>query len=215
MKYKAAIFDLDGTVLNTFEDIKGSVNRSLGRCGLPLKTDYEIKQMIGMGVDEFINAAMPADTPETLRRDFRRVFIEEYTSHQDEFTCPFEGIAPMLKSLSAAGIKTAVVSNKDEPLVIGLCEKHFDGLFDLVIGSRPGIPKKPAPDLVYIALDSLSVGKNEAVYIGDTEFDIDTAKNSGTDCIAVLWGFRTKEQLVSCGAKNFADTPERLIEMIK
>ena len=214
MSYKAAVFDLDGTVLDTFTDIKGSVNRSLSRCGLPLKTDYEIRMMIGMGVDEFIAAAMPPDTPDAKRAEFHRVFAEEYSAHQSDFTAPYAGIREALAVLRENGVKIAVASNKDEQFVVGLCEKHFPGVFDLAIGSRPGLRKKPEPDLVYAALGALGVGKKDAVYIGDSEFDVITAKNAGVDGIAVLWGFRDKKQLWDSGARVFAADAGELTGLI-
>ena len=214
MKFTLAIFDLDGTLLNTLEDLVRCTNYALSVNALPVRKAMEVRQFTGNGIHTLIERAVPAGTDEkTLQKVFGD-FTENYREHCMDNTCPYHGIIDLLKNLKKRGIKLAVISNKADFAVQDLCSRFFPGIFDAVYGERPDIRRKPAPDAVNEVLQSLKVEKSAAVYIGDSEVDVETAKNAGLDLISVLWGFREKENLISCGAKNFAANMEELENLI-
>lgn len=214
MRYELVIFDLDGTILDTLEDLAESVNFALGKNGLPLRKKEEVRQFLGNGIRRLIALSVPEGTPLELSDRVFADFFAHYKVHLADKTAPYPGISELIGDLRSAGIKTAVISNKADEAVLSLCEKYFGGLFDCVMGERQGIRRKPAPDSVYSAAKSLGVPKEKILYIGDSEVDIETAANAGIDLIAVSWGFRDKALLQKCGAKVIADSPKEIYDRI-
>ena len=207
MKYQVAIFDLDGTLLDTLEDLADSTNHIMRSFGHPERTLKEVRCFVGNGIRKLIERSAPKDTPtEEIDRMFD-AFKEYYGAHCAEKTKPYDGIMDLLDNLQKQGVKLAVVSNKADYAVKALCEQYFPGYFDEAVGERVGIARKPAPDTVNEVLKNLQMDKSQAVYIGDSEVDVQTAKNAEMDCIAVDWGFRDKEVLEEAGAKTIVSTP--------
>ena len=206
MKAELVIFDLDGTILNTVEDLNGSLNYVLERYGLPLRTVTETARFLGNGIRRLIELGagegVPAETLDAMFADFK----VHYGAHCLDRTRPYEGIPELIAALRAAGRKTAVVSNKADFAVQELVERFFPGLFDIAVGEREGIRRKPSPDSVNEVLDRLGVSREKAVYVGDSEVDIATAKNAEMDCLSVAWGFRTEENLRNSGATAIVRT---------
>lgn len=214
MKYKLAIFDLDGTILDTLEDLADAVNYALRECGCPLRTIEEVRRFVGNGIRKLIERAVPAGLTEEEINRVHQIFSAYYQEHCADKTRPYEGILPLLKRLQAAGCLTAVVSNKADVAVQPLCQQYYEGLFDYAIGEREGIRRKPAPDAVQEVLRRLKIDAGEAVYIGDSEVDIQTAANAGLESIIVTWGFRDRAYLESQGGRRFVDRPEEIAEII-
>lgn len=210
MKYKLVIFDLDGTILDTLEDLADAVNHALTECGYPLRTIEEVRRFVGNGIRKLIERAVPAGLPEGEIDRVHRIFSAYYQEHCADKTRPYEGILPLLERLRAAGCLTAVVSNKADVAVQPLCQRYYDGLFDYAVGEREGIRRKPAPDAVEEVLIRLRAEAAEAVYIGDSEVDIQTAENAGLDSIIVTWGFRDRAFLESQGGRQLVDRPEEI-----
>lgn len=210
MNYKAAIFDMDGTILNTLDDLADATNRALEKNSLPLRTIGEVRDFVGNGIRKLIERAVPAGTALTVIDKVNDDFSAYYAKHCADRTQPYEGIAAMLASLRSAGIKTAVVSNKDDYAVQTLARVYFPAVFDAVAGVRSGIRKKPAPDTVFEVMKRLSVEKAVCVYIGDSEVDIETAENAGIPCISVAWGFKGRPFLEEHNAQKIVDTVSQL-----
>ena len=207
MKYQLAIFDLDGTLLNTLEDLADSTNYIMQKFGYPQRTLKEVRNFVGNGIRKLLERSAPVGTPaEEIDRMFEQ-FKEYYGAHCADKTKPYDGIMELLDALKEQGIKLAVVSNKADYAVKSLCEQYFPGVFDEAVGERAGIARKPAPDTVNEVLKNLQIDKALAVYIGDSEVDVQTAKNAEMDCIAVDWGFRDKEVLEEAGAETIVSTP--------
>lgn len=216
MKYKLAIFDMDGTILNTLEDLTDSVNHILTIHDYPIRTINEVKSFLGNGILRLIQLAVPENaniSTETLNSLYNE-FIEYYKIHNQDKTTAYDGVKELIIQLKSVGYKTAVVSNKVDVAVKQLCIKYFDGLFDYSVGERTGIQKKPAPDSVVEVLNKLQVANTDAVYIGDSEVDIATAKNSKMDSIIVSWGFREKDFLYSMGAATIVDSPDEIRKLL-
>lgn len=210
MKYKLAIFDLDGTILDTLEDLADAVNYALGEHGYPQRTIEEVRRFVGNGIRKLIERAVPTGLTQEEISKVHQTFSAYYQKHCADKTRPYEGIVPLLQRLRAAGCLTAVVSNKADAAVQPLCQQYFEGLFDYAVGEKAGINRKPAPDAVLEVLRCLGVEKMDAVYIGDSEVDIQTAANAGLDSIIVTWGFRDRAYLESQGGRRFADRPEEI-----
>ena len=210
MRYPAVIFDMDGTVLNTLEDLLTSLNLTLDEFGLPRRDLGEMRHFVGNGMRYQIECgAGPGAAPEKID-EMLPVYVKNYQVHGAEKTRPYEGVPEMIRRLRAAGCKTAVVSNKNDAAVRRLSDLYFPGLFDVSVGEREGIRKKPAPDSVNEVLQKLGVSRQEAVYVGDSEVDVQTAENAGLDLIAVGWGFRTREELLESGAKRIFSSPQEV-----
>jgi phosphoglycolate phosphatase len=210
MRYPAVIFDMDGTVLNTLEDLLTSLNLTLDEFGLPRRDLGEMRHFVGNGMRYQIECgAGPGIPPEKIDR-MLPVYVKNYAVHGAEKTRPYEGVPELIGRLRAAGCKTAVVSNKNDAAVRRLADLYFPGLFDVSVGEREGIRKKPAPDSVNEVLQKLGVSRQEAVYVGDSEVDVQTAENAGLDLIAVGWGFRTREELLESVAKRIFSSPQEV-----
>ncbi len=211
MKYTLVIFDLDGTILDTLEDLTDGVNYALTECGYPVRTIDEVRSFVGNGIRKLIERALPSGTPEAEIDRVHGIFSPYYKAHCDVKTKPYDGIPALLRKLRDAGIRTTVLSNKGDFAVQPLVQQYFPDLFTLALGERPGVPRKPAPDAVFEILGRLGVDKSDAVYIGDSDVDIETAQNAGLPCISVDWGFRDRMQLTEAGARVIVSSPEELL----
>lgn len=210
MKYSAIVFDLDGTLTDTLEDLKDSVNYALKEFGFPERNIDEIRSFVGNGVRRLIYLSVPENTSDETAEKCLDVFKEYYKEHSLVKTKPYDGIVPMLQSLKNQGIKTAVVTNKMYEAAQDIVRIFFDGLIDVTVGQVDGIAQKPQPDGIYTALEKLGVSKENAVYVGDSEVDCMTARNAGMPCIGVTWGFRSKEVLLENGADHIINSPEEI-----
>jgi len=214
MKYKLAIFDLDGTLLDTLEDLADSANYVMRSFGHPERTLADVRSFVGNGIRKLLERSAPKNTPsEEIDRMFE-LFKEYYGVHCADKTKPYDGIMELLEKLKKQNIKLAVVSNKADYAVKALCEQYFCGYFDEVVGERVGIARKPAPDTVLEVLKNLQVEKSQAVYIGDSEVDVQTAQNAKMDCIAVDWGFRDVDVLKEAGAETIVSTQAELLKYL-
>lgn len=248
MNYKAVIFDMDGTILNTLDDLRVAMNYALEQCGH--RADWPnsvVRLFFGSAVDAAIRRALamevgaseeeilvigttppaevdPADigrydgsafgvTAEEVAR-IKEIYMPYYAAHCNDLTGPYAGIPETIKALRAAGVKTAVVSNKPDVAVQRLADEVFPGLFDVSIGELPQMRRKPAPDMTQKAMDVLGVTAAESVYIGDTEIDMLTAQNVNLPCISVTWGFRSREFLQELGADPIIDTAEEILPLV-
>lgn len=214
MKYKAVIFDLDGTLTDTLEDLYLSVNHALSSCGLPERRREEVKRFVGNGVKKLIERAVPEDTGLSMKEKCFDMFRAHYVIHCQDHTRLYPGIATLLMALHTKGYRMAVVSNKLQSGVNELSRTFFQGVINVAIGEQPGIPRKPEPDMVEEALRQLGVSKEEAIYVGDSDVDLQTAANAGLPCISVLWGFRTRDFLIAHGATTFAETPQDVFKLV-
>ena len=181
---------------------------------MPVRTIDEIRRFVGNGIQKLIERAVPVGTTSSTVDAIFVDFIDYYKTHCEIATKPYDGIESLLKNLKEAGLKTAVNSNKADAAVQILCERYFPNLFDCAVGEKEGIAKKPAPDSVNEILRQLGVPKHEAVYIGDSDVDFETARNAGLDFIGVDWGFRGKDFLRTCGAEKIAMNTEDVLRFI-
>lgn len=209
--YHTAIFDLDGTLLNTLEDLADAVNVSLGRMGWPTRNLEEICRFVGNGVELLVRRAVPAGTGEEDILRCLSIFKEYYAAHMADKTAPYPGILSLLRALRERGIALAVVSNKFDAAVKGLCTDCFPGLIQAAAGESETAPKKPDPAMVFQALRDLGTTPAGAVYVGDSDVDIQTARNAGLPCLSVTWGFRDEAFLRAHGASALIHRPEELL----
>ena len=214
MRYKAVIFDMDGTILDTLDDLAGSVNHSLSLYGYPQRNRDEIRSFLGNGMVRLIHLSVPEGTSKEEESAVLEEHKSYYATHSAIKTAAYEGIPELLKTLKSHGYKTAVVSNKSDSNVHNLVEQYFNGLFDVSVGARDGVPRKPARDLVDIAMKELGATKEDRVYIGDSDVDIKTAQNSELPMITVLWGFRDKDVLEKCGATVLCQNVKELEDLL-
>jgi len=210
-QYSTYIFDLDGTLLNTLGDLCASCNYALKTKGFPERTLDEVRRFVGNGVAKLVERAVPAGTSAQLTAEALSVFRQHYLEHGLDTTCPYDGILEMLAELKRRGKRIAVVSNKFNDATRQLCAHFFPDTVEVAIGETSTIRKKPAPDTVIEAMRQLGVTAEDAVYIGDSDVDVMTARNSGMPCISVLWGFRDKDFLIESGATTFAVTPADIL----
>lgn len=209
---KAVIFDLDGTLLNTLDDLADSTNYALSRFGYPTRTIEEVRQFVGNGVAKLIERAIPEGKNNPNFEKCLAIFKENYAQNMYNKTAPYNGIIEMLSNLKSKGIKIAVVSNKFDLAVKELCKKYFEGFIDFAAGENEaqGIKKKPAPDTVISVLNEFNFASEDAVYVGDSDVDIMTAKNSKMPCISVTWGFRDEKFLFENGATILINAPSEI-----
>ena len=211
------LFDLDGTLLDTLDDLHAAVCYALKRQGLPTRTRAQVRDYIGNGIVMLMKRAVGEDAlPAVDMAQVMADFKEYYGAHCQDKTAPYDGILELLAALKAQGKKIAVVSNKADFAVKKLCEGYFSGLVDVAIGENEagGVKKKPAPDTVFAAVNALGGALENAVYIGDSEVDIQTARNAGIACISVSWGMKDREFLLKNGAKMIVDAPEKLLGIL-
>ena len=213
MSYQTYIFDLDGTLLDTLGDLAASVNYAMRTHGMPEHSVDEVRQFVGNGVRRLMERAVPGGAAHPAFEAAFATFRRHYMEHSLDTTRPYEGIPELLQELKRRGRHTAVVSNKFDAATKELCRHFFPDTIDVAVGEHEaeGIRKKPAPDTVLQALSQLGVGQEGAVYVGDSDVDIQTARNSGLPCISVLWGFRDREFLLAHGAETFVSQPSELL----
>ena len=208
------IWDLDGTLMDTLQDLANAVNYALRKYNLPEHTIEEIRQYVGNGVRRLMILSVPQGEQHPQFEEIFAEFKAYYMVHCKDNTCLYAGVADMLSTLKQKGFRMAVVSNKLQLGVDELYEVYFKNTIEVAIGERPNVARKPAPDMVYAALQALNVPAEEAIYVGDSDVDLATARNAGLPCISVLWGFRDKEFLLRHGATTFAANPEECIDKI-
>lgn len=209
---KIVIFDLDGTLLNTLDDLADSTNYALSKFGYPTRTIEEVRQFVGNGVAKLIERAIPDGKNNSNFEKCLSIFKENYAQNMYNKTAPYNGIIEMLSNLKSKGIKIAVVSNKFDLAVKELCKKYFEGFIDFAAGENEaqGIKKKPAPDTVISVLTEFNFSPEDAIYVGDSDVDIMTAKNSHMPCISVTWGFRDEKFLLKSGATILINAPSEI-----
>ena len=195
MNYDLVIFDLDGTLLNTLEDLAAATNAALAEFGFPTHGIDEVRRYIGGGVARLMHRAVPEGTNEVIERQTLARFKSIYMAHVNERTAPYPGIPELLDALRLSGIRTAVNSNKVDRATQLLAAAHFPGKFDMVLGDRDGLPKKPAPDGARRIMAALGIAPERTLYVGDGDADILTAENAGIDGAWVSWGYRTRAEL--------------------
>jgi phosphoglycolate phosphatase len=211
--YNTYIFDLDGTLLDTLTDLAASTNYALRTHGMPEHTIDEVRRFVGNGVRKLMERAVPDGADNPLFDEAFATFRQYYMEHSLDTTRPYEGVPEMLAALKAKGCHLAVVSNKMMAATQELCRHFFPETIEVAIGENEaeGIRKKPAPDTVIAALRQLGVGEEGAVYVGDSDVDIATARNSNLPCISVLWGFRDRDFLLQHGASTLISAPKELL----
>lgn len=222
-QYKTIIWDLDGTLMDTLQDLMNAVNHSLRLNNMPEHTYEEVRMMVGNGVRKLMERAVPGGESNPLFDKTFADFKAYYVEHCQDNTCLYHGIADTIIELKARGVRMAVVSNKLQAGVTELFHSYVRAagkqdplrLLDYMevgIGERPDVARKPAPDMVAKALQEMGIDGSDAVYVGDSDVDIATAKNSGLPCISVLWGFRDRDFLVAHGAETFVERPEQILD---
>ena len=209
------IFDMDGTILNSLGDLTAALNYVLALHGYPARSEQQACDALGKGVAYFLKHNIPEPVDDKTLEQYVKEFKEYYPANMYNTTAPYGGILNLLATLKARGCKLGVISNKFDAAVKGLCDKYFNGIFDAAVGETAGVKRKPAPDSVFKVLEQLGADKKQAVYVGDSEVDYQTAVNAGLPCISVTWGFRNKEYLKAIGANNFADTPRQVADMVE
>ena len=210
MDIKAVIWDLDGTLLNTLGDLAASTNAALAQCGLPARTTDEVRSFVGNG-----ERAVPPGTDGAMVQRVYDAFVAHYGAHSRDTTRPYDGVMEMLDALCAQGIRLAIVSNKIDFAVKELSRTYFGDRMQVAVGDAPERRRKPAPDSVLEAMRQMGVGREETVYVGDSDVDVQTARNAGVVCCAVSWGFRSEESLREAGAEHIAATPQALLEALR
>lgn len=211
--YDTYIFDLDGTLLDTLDDLAAAVNHALRAYGMPEHSRDAVRQFVGNGVRLLMIRAIPGGEQNPQFEAVFSTFRQYYLVHSLDTTRPYDGITEMLTTLRQRGCRTAVVSNKFDAATKELCRHFFPDTIEVAVGEHEaeGIRKKPAPDTVNEALSQLGVDRRDAVYVGDSDVDLQTARNAGLPCISVLWGFRDKDFLTANGATTFIASPAELI----
>ena len=214
--YKTVVFDLDGTLLNTIDDLADAGNRVCAARGWPQHTVEEYKYFVGNGIPKLVERFSPpqARTPAVLA-DTLAAFQADYGAHLRDKTAPYPGIPALLARLKAAGVQLAVFSYKADPLARQVVADYFDAaLFDAVRGALPGVPTKPAPQGTLALMQAIGADPAATLYVGDSNVDVDTAHNAGLPCCGVLWGFRTRQELTDAGAEHLAADAEELWNVI-
>ncbi len=214
MNIKTIIFDLDGTLLNTLDDLSSSVNYALRQHGLAERSQAEVRQFLGNGIRRLIEQSVPAGTDEQKTEDVFQTFRSHYLEHSLDQTRPYDGIEDLLHQLNDMKVATAIVSNKLDPAVKELHQHFFSDTIRVAIGETKTIRRKPAPDMVDECIRLLGCDRQTCLYVGDSEVDLQTAHNAGLPCLSVSWGFRDKKQLIEAGATTIIDRPDELIDIL-
>lgn len=213
MNYSTYIFDLDGTLLNTLEDLKNSANYAMQMMGYPTHTTDEIRRFVGNGIAMLIKRAVPDGTSKENEDKALKFFKAHYAEHLNDNTTPYDGIVEMIGELKKRGCKTAVVTNKNDDAAKELVKKYFGTLFNCVVGHTDALASKPDPAAVNVAMEELAAQKNSTIFIGDSDVDVMTAHNAGLKCIGVLWGFRDEETLKSAGAEYIVSSAQDILNV--
>ena len=212
--YRTAIFDLDGTLLNTLDDLADAVNYALSRFSYPTRSLAEVRRFVGNGVANLIERSLPNSERNADFDEVLATFRAYYEKNSQNKTAPYEGILDMLARLHEQGVRVAVVSNKFDAAVTALSRRYFGDLVEIAVGESQSRAKKPAPDGIFYALEQLGEAREGAVYIGDSEVDAVTAANAGIPCISVLWGFRDREEIEKAGGSVFAESVAELEKLL-
>ena len=215
MRYKTLIFDLDGTLLDTLQDLAAATNYTLKKNGFPERTTDEVRMFVGNGIRKLIDRAVPAGTSVAMQERVYADFNVYYKAHCADTTCTYPGVLQLLEEARALGCQTAIVSNKADYGVQELAKQYFPGLLDAAIGEQAGIAKKPAPDMLVAIMEKLGADKESTIYIGDSDTDLMTAANTGIPCIGACWGFRGREFLVAHGATLLAERVEDMLPLCR
>ena len=213
---KVVLFDMDGTILNTLDDLADSLNHVLEQYGLPTHETEKYKHFVGNGIPVLCERVMPEDkrSDKALYESIYHDFLEYYGKHSLDKTAPYKGIPELAEALRERGLHTAVITNKAQPAADKVLEHFFPNMFDFVIGQISEMPTKPHPAGTFKALERLGVTADEALFIGDSSVDMQTAKNAGIDSVGVLWGFRDEKELRDNGAKYIVSSPEQILDLI-
>ena len=214
MKYNTIIFDLDGTLLNTLDDLCDSVNAVMQNHGFPIRSLEEVRRFIGNGVGRLMRLAVPEECTDEEVAIYLKEFKEHYELNMENKTRPFDGIMELLLDLNRFNYNIAIVSNKFDVAVKVLAKTYFGNLIPVAIGESANVRRKPAPDSVFTAIKELGAELEKTIYVGDSDIDVETAKNAGIPCIGVTWGFRSREVLRNAGADYLIDTPKELLTLI-
>lgn len=214
MKYNLVIFDMDGTILDTLNDLKNSLNYCLKKYNFNERSLEEVRSFVGNGIRRLIELSIP-NINSSIIDEIYKIFIDYYDKHCNDTTKVYEGIIDTIKELKKQNVLTAVVSNKADLVVQKLCSIYFEGLFDYQIGMQNGIRKKPFPDSVIKVMESLNVDKEHTIYVGDSEVDVETSKNANIKCISVDWGFRKRDYLEKLNNYKVISNPKEILEIIK
>ncbi|MBO6041195.1 MAG: HAD family hydrolase [Oscillospiraceae bacterium] len=214
MRYEAILLDMDGTVLDTLEDLADSMNAALRHFGMPEIRLDQARAYVGNGSARYVELAVPAGTPEALRQEVLDWYKPWYDAHCRIKTRPYAGIPELLRALRAAGLRLCIISNKPDASVQKLTQEHFAGLLDLAVGESAQLRRKPWPDMIEAAAARLGLDKARCLYVGDSEVDVQTARNASIDCASVSWGFRSAEELQAAGAAMLFDSPQTLRDWI-
>lgn len=212
--YDAVLFDLDGTLLNTLDDLTEAVNHTLRLYGLPALEQAEVRAMVGNGVRRLVERLLPGGAADPRMEAALTDFERYYTAHCDVRTRPYEGVVEAMAALSEAGVKLAIVSNKNDQAVQALTRTYFGSLAAVAVGGRDGVPRKPAPDMPLAALAALGTAPQRALFVGDSDVDMQTAQNAGMDCMLVGWGFRDPDALAALGPRFFVDDAAEMPALI-
>lgn len=215
MRYKTVIFDLDGTLLDTLGDLSSSVNYALHRHGLPERSKADVRRFLGNGIRRLIEQSVPEGTSPSMTEEVFQTFRQYYLEHSLDETAPYEGIMELLHQLHDMDVATAIVSNKLDPAVKELHQHFFSDTIRVAIGESSSIRRKPAPDMVDECIRLLGCDRQSCLYVGDSEVDLQTARNASLPCCSVSWGFRDKKQLIEAGATTIIDRPEELMGVIE
>ena len=210
MAYRGVLWDMDGTVLDTLEDLWAAINVSLRRFSLPEASLDQVRAGLGNGAAHLVSVC----APEALRQQVLAFYKPWYDAHCNIKTGPYPGILPLMERLRARGVKQAIISNKPDPAVQELARSYFPGLLETAVGESETVRRKPNPDAVLAAVRQMGLELADCVYVGDTEVDLATARNAGMACLAVSWGFRSREQLIEAGAGQIADSAEELEKLL-
>ena len=206
----AILFDLDGTLLNTLDDLADAVNTALSHFGCPERTREEVRQFVGNGAERLIRLALPGNADDPAVSDVLAYFKDYYAAHAQVKTRPYDGVLEALTEVQRE-FPVAIVSNKPDGAVKLLCKQYFGEIYAL--GESSACPRKPAPDMVHKAMEA--IGADHCIYVGDSEVDVLTAKHAGVPCLSVLWGFRDKEILLEAGADHFCQNPADLLKTLR
>ncbi|MDY3815597.1 MAG: HAD-IA family hydrolase [Candidatus Limiplasma sp.] len=210
MRYDTVIFDLDGTLLDTLQDLAAAVNYALHQQGYPPRTVQEVCRFVGNGVEKLMRRAVPAGLPEERIMAALAVFKEYYALHNNDATAPYPGIEALLDHLKARGVRMAIVSNKNDPNVKALARLYFPTTISMAVGEGGGVRAKPCPDTVLHVMNTWGCDPSRVLYVGDSDVDIQTARNAGVDCASVCWGFRPEQELRAAGATLLVHTAQEL-----
>ena len=215
MKYHTILFDLDGTLLNTLEDLTDAVNYVMESFDFPNHSIEDVRRFVGNGIRVLMQRAIPEGEKNPRFDEAFALFKTYYLAHNKVKTRPYDGIMELLGELKKRGVHMAIVSNKNQPTVEALCEEEFQGLISVAVGDGEGRARKPAPDGPMEAIRRLGLsGTDGVLYVGDSEVDAQTAENAGLGCVLVTWGFRTRQEMAPYAAFSFIDRPEELLEFV-